>query len=707
MREVRTVGLAAEVRAAEDGAGLSFSGHAAVFNEPTWIGSKRWGFWEQVDPGFFRNVLEDDAAFLVNHDPNIVLARNGKTMTLSVDDRGLVPSAEFDSADPEAVMWAGRVRRGDVSQMSFAFTVSEEKWGVNDADEEVRTLLTAERLYDVSIVTYPAYPGTDAAHAGRRRGGRPPAPRRPHLGRGVPRPPVWPHGRPRAPPAPAGGAQARPAAVGPALPLPPADRLRGLSACSRKGTSMPSTQQLREQRANAWSQLQEIMAVAEREGRDLSAEEREKYDRGEADLDRLGDDISRQERHEERSGSSPASTAPASCPRPRPTSPDGLGDPEDQKRYDSAFGSWMRRGNEDLSREERSALRSGWVDGAELRAAGVATGGAGGYTVPPAFRAKLVEAMTFVAPMRQYAEVITTDTGANLPWPTVDDTANEGAILAENTQVSEQDFVFGQASLDAYMYTSKLVRVSFQLLNDNAFNLEAYLARALGQRIGRIQNRHFTVGTGTGQPDGIVTSARRRQDRRDRPDHSRSPTTTSWTCPTPSTRRTRQPALDALAVRAQGHPQAQGRPGRPLWEPSVQAGVPDTLLGYPLVLNNLVPAIPARTQVDPVRRLPERLRHPRRVGLPAAPAAGAVRRLPAGGLPGLPALGRHAAERRGRQGVPALRDLIRMALGRAGTTPLARPSATHPPCSEEFPHVHDQGDEGPREGPRDRRCCSR
>jgi HK97 family phage prohead protease len=162
MREVRTVGLAAEVRAGEDGAGLSFSGHAAVFNEPTWIGSKRWGFWEQVDPGFFRNVLEDDAAFLVNHDPNIVLARNGKTMTLSVDDRGLVPEAEFDSADPEAVMWAGRVRRGDVSQMSFAFTVSEEKWGVNEAEEEVRTLLTAERLYDVSIVTYPAYPGTDA-----------------------------------------------------------------------------------------------------------------------------------------------------------------------------------------------------------------------------------------------------------------------------------------------------------------------------------------------------------------------------------------------------------------------------------------------------------------------------------------------------------------------------------------------------------------
>jgi HK97 family phage prohead protease len=153
MREQRTVMLEApEVRAADDDKTLRFSGHAAVFNERTWIGPKRWGFWEQIDPGFFRNVLDDDAAFLVNHDPNIVLARNGKTLSLSVDKRGLVTDAEFDPADPDAAMWAGRVRRGDVTQMSFAFTVAEEKW----------SLLTADRLYDVSLVTYPAYEGTDA-----------------------------------------------------------------------------------------------------------------------------------------------------------------------------------------------------------------------------------------------------------------------------------------------------------------------------------------------------------------------------------------------------------------------------------------------------------------------------------------------------------------------------------------------------------------
>lgn len=161
MRETRAAALAAEVRAKDDD-GLKFTGHAAVFNERTWIGPKRWGFWEQIDPGFFRDVLGDDAAFLVNHDPNIVLARNGVTLALKTDKRGLVADADFDPADADAVKWAGRVRRGDVSRMSFAFTVKEEKWEELDDGTEVRTLLTAEKLYDVSLVTYPAYEGTDA-----------------------------------------------------------------------------------------------------------------------------------------------------------------------------------------------------------------------------------------------------------------------------------------------------------------------------------------------------------------------------------------------------------------------------------------------------------------------------------------------------------------------------------------------------------------
>lgn len=166
--ERRTASAQTEIRErraeGDEPAELRFTGHAAVFNERTWIGPKRWGFWEEIDPGFFRDVLDDEAAFLVNHDPNQLLARNGVTMSLSVDSRGLVPDAEWDPEDPDARMWAGRVRRGDITQMSFAFTVKEEKWSEDpDSGEEIRTLLLAERLYDVALVTYPAYSGTDGA----------------------------------------------------------------------------------------------------------------------------------------------------------------------------------------------------------------------------------------------------------------------------------------------------------------------------------------------------------------------------------------------------------------------------------------------------------------------------------------------------------------------------------------------------------------
>lgn len=162
-RETRAVAATAEIRAgSEDAPELKFNGHAAVFNERTWIGPKRWGFWEQIDPGFFRDVLEDDAAFLVNHDPSELLARNPGTMQLSTDKRGLVTDADWDPEDPDARKWAGRVQRGDITQMSFAFTVREDSWEEDpETGEETRTLLTAERLYDVSLVTYPAYAGTD------------------------------------------------------------------------------------------------------------------------------------------------------------------------------------------------------------------------------------------------------------------------------------------------------------------------------------------------------------------------------------------------------------------------------------------------------------------------------------------------------------------------------------------------------------------
>lgn len=139
------------------------------------------------------------------------------------------------------------------------------------------------------------------------------------------------------------------------------------------------------------------------------------------------------------------------------------------------------------------------------------TGSEGGYLVPDSFRTKLVERLKMYGGIAGAAEEINTSDGRPLPWPTVDDTANVGEIVEEGGTFSAgADIVFGTSSLGAYSYMSggpsaAPVRVSRELLQDAAFDVEALVSRLLGIRIGRIQATHLATGTGVGQPLGLVT----------------------------------------------------------------------------------------------------------------------------------------------------------------------------------------------------------
>jgi HK97 family phage major capsid protein len=353
-------------------------------------------------------------------------------------------------------------------------------------------------------------------------------------------------------------------------------------------TSTSTLQNLRSERANLWDQMCKLMDTAETEKRPLSGEERATYDRLEKDLDEKGATIDRAEAHAKRAAAFDTVETPGRAALTGPTGRDES--PKDQA-YAQAFATYIKRGQNALTGEQQQILQTGWIE-SPSNAGGVGTGAAGGFTVPPAFRNRIVEQVTYVAAMRQLAEVITTDTGASLPWPTVDDTANEGAILGENTQVTEQDFTFGQASLGAYMYTSKMVRLSLQLIQDNAFDVERWLSGALGARIGRVQNRHFTVGTGTAQPLGVITGA----------PVGVVGATGQTTSVTYDNLVDLVDSIDAAylgsgnvgfmmsqAARRSLRKLKDGQ-NRPLWEPSLQAGTPDQLMGYGLTINNYVPA---------------------------------------------------------------------------------------------------------------------
>lgn len=150
-------GLQIETR---EGGAPRLRGHAAVFHQ---LSEDLGGFREQILPGAFAEALQkDDVRLLINHD-GLPLARTAsKTLELSEDARGLAFAADLEPADPDVQRLLPKLKRGDLSQMSFAFAIRPggQDWAKDDHGQIVRTLKRL-RLFGVSVVTYPAYPQTD------------------------------------------------------------------------------------------------------------------------------------------------------------------------------------------------------------------------------------------------------------------------------------------------------------------------------------------------------------------------------------------------------------------------------------------------------------------------------------------------------------------------------------------------------------------
>lgn len=252
----------------------------------------------------------------------------------------------------------------------------------------------------------------------------------------------------------------------------------------------------------------------------------------------------------------------------------------------AAVALYLRHGN-NVTAEQAIAIRN---------AMSTTTTTEGGHTVPTEVAAMVIESMKAYGGMREIAQVITTDGGNPLNFPTSDGTAEVGEIVAENTGASSGDITFGVAAVNPYNYSSKKLALPWQLIADSAVDVVSLVTGRLGQRLGRITNTHYTVGTGSGQPFGVIARA-----------------TTGKTGTTGQTltviyddlfdlkhsvnrayRRNAKWMMNDLSVAIVS--KLKETTGRPIWEPSVIAGAPDRLLGYEVVTNDDVAVMAANAK---------------------------------------------------------------------------------------------------------------
>jgi HK97 family phage major capsid protein len=257
---------------------------------------------------------------------------------------------------------------------------------------------------------------------------------------------------------------------------------------------MKNAKQLKEERASLVEQMQTIVDAAQKENRSLSAEENQQWDTLHAKTEEMRATAERLQKQEVLNAEMEA--------REESREREVRQNPEKAKaemRYAEVSEKYLKRGYAGLSSEEQSIL--------EQRAQATTTGAAGGYGINTLMIQALETAQKAYGGVRSVAKIYSTATGGDMPFATVNDTNNEGVIIGENTQVAEQDIAMGNLILKAHTYSSKMIRVSNQLLQDSAFDLNSYLANIIAERILRATNRHFTVGTGAGQPMGVVTAS--------------------------------------------------------------------------------------------------------------------------------------------------------------------------------------------------------
>ncbi|WP_044294498.1 phage major capsid protein [Robinsoniella peoriensis] len=341
---------------------------------------------------------------------------------------------------------------------------------------------------------------------------------------------------------------------------------------------MSKVLELREKRAKAWEAAKAFLDTKRGNDGLLSSEDTSTYEKMEKDVVDLGKEVERLERQAaiDLELSKPTSTPITNKPNGNPSGEGKKGRAADEYRRE--FWNSMRKKNYfDIN----NALQIG-------------TDSEGGYLVPDEFESTLVEALEEENVFRALATVIQTSSG-DRKIPVVA-TKGEASWIDEEGSIPESDDIFGQVSIGAYKVAT-MIKVSDELLNDSVFNLEAYISKEFGRRIGAKEEESFFVGDGTGKPTGIFNATGGAAD---------GVTTTGaaitfddvmdlYYAVKSAYRKKAVWVLNDTTVKAIR--KLKDGNGNYIWQPSLQAGQPDMILNRPYQTSSYVPELAAGKKV--------------------------------------------------------------------------------------------------------------
>ncbi|WP_031537236.1 phage major capsid protein [Bacillus sp. MB2021] len=336
---------------------------------------------------------------------------------------------------------------------------------------------------------------------------------------------------------------------------------------------MSKVLELREKRAKVWEQTKAFLDSKRGDDGILSAEDTSTYEKMEAEVVNLGKEIDRLERQQaiDLELSKPVNQPITS----KPTGVEGQKTGRATNEYRESFWKAMRnKSNYDV----KNALQVG-------------TDSEGGYLAPDEFERTLIQSLEEENIFRSLAKVITTSSG-DRKIPVV---ASKGTAswVDEEGLIPESDDSFGQVSIGAYKLAT-MIKVSEELLNDSVFNLESYIAKEFARRIGAREEEAFFVGDGTGKPTGIFNAT----GGAELGITSTSATAVSvdeimdlfYSLKSPYRKKAIFVMNDATVKLMR---KLKDGNGQYLWQPSIQAGQPDTILNRPVKTSAYVPTVEA------------------------------------------------------------------------------------------------------------------